>query len=50
MKTAKQLGTFEKAQLFEKSLQYLKGKSLLDFSAFDAAIASLVQKTYLKDL
>lgn len=49
LKMAKQLRSFDKNQLFESSLKYLKGKSSLDFATFEAAVDNLISKLYIYD-
>lgn len=49
MKIAKDLRKFDKNLIFEKSLEYLKGKTQFDFIKFDTALSGLIKKQYIEE-
>ncbi|KAL4505856.1 hypothetical protein ABPG72_013617 [Tetrahymena utriculariae] len=49
VKMAKQLMSFDKNVIFQKTLEYLKDKIQLDFTNFDTALEGLIKKQYIED-
>ncbi|EAR95304.2 cullin protein neddylation domain protein (macronuclear) [Tetrahymena thermophila SB210] len=49
VKMAKQLMSFDKNVIFQKTLDYLRDKIQLDFTNFDTALEGLIKKQYIED-